>query len=211
MGCESSKSQSGGGGGGASQSTPSLVRDAGKKSGPDTYKVVLLGDKAVGKSSLVLRYTQDKFSETHAITIGAAFVSKDVSVGGRPVRLHIWDTAGEEAYRSMTRFFYRDAAAGMVVYDLTQPDSFQHVNEWIRDFREQCPDAAVVLVGNKCDMPERRAVGADSIAAYAAAQSLATVECSAKTNERVAEAFHLVASQLDSRARQSQAAAAPRR
>ena len=99
-----------------------------------SYKVVLLGDKAVGKSSLVLRYTRGQFQERHALTIGGAFVAKKVVLrssahdnGDTPMLLHIWDTAGEEAYRSMTRFFYRDAKIAIVVYDITQPESFENL------------------------------------------------------------------------------------
>lgn len=204
MGCGESKPDA--------RREPSLMRNTVRKSGPDTYKVVLLGDKAVGKSSIVLRYTQDKFSETHALTIGAAFVSKDLSLShgssapSKTVRLHIWDTAGEEAYRSMTRFFFRDAAAAVVVYDVSSRASFANVESWIRDFHEQCPDSLVVLAGNKCDVPDR-AVSVTDLSDCARRMSLDFLECSAKENRNINELFALVARKLDERASAASVAA----
>lgn len=130
----------------------------------DNHKVVLVGDKAVGKSSIVLRYTKNHFSEGHTPTIGAAFVSKDLNIHNTKdntntkLRLHLWDTAGEEHYRAMTRFFYREADIGVVVYDITDKTTFNNIDSWITEFKEQCPDAHIVIAGNKSDMDENRAV-----------------------------------------------------
>lgn len=144
---------------------------------------------------MVLRHTQDRFSETHELTIGAAFVSSDLSVptqrGPSPIRLHIWDTAGEEAYRSMTRFFYRESAAGVVVYDVSSADTFDAVDSWVDDFREQCPDALVVLAGNKCDRADRQ-VPTSRAKMYAETRGLQLVECSAKMNTNVTHLFEEV-------------------
>lgn len=168
----------------------------------------------------MFRYTQDKFSESHELTIGAAFVSKDVTLTGATgtsqLRLHIWDTAGEEAYRSMTRFFYREAAAGaappfrarrlgsprapraapppaagIIVYDVTSRASFQAVQSWVADFREQCPDATVIVAGNKIDCPNR-AVTKEEGVSYAEKNNMRYIECSAKANTGVSELFQCV-------------------
>jgi hypothetical protein len=104
---------------------------------PQTFKLVMCGDKATGKSSLVLRFTKDAFAEAVTSTIGAAFASKEVALpgGGGVVKVNVWDTAGEELYRAMTRSFFRDASAGFVVYDVTSRRSFEGVASWVRDFR----------------------------------------------------------------------------
>ena len=185
-------------------------------------------------ASIVLRYTQDKFQDAHALTIGAAFVSKDLSIvsssrGKNMVRLHIWDTAGEEvsfylfvplfllllpqflltiglapapvhivhivdpnlkAYRSMTRFFYREAEIGIVVYDVTNKLSFQHLDSWVNDFKEQCPDADVIIAGNKCDIPAQgRQVSLAEAEQFAADRGFVHIECSAKANINVQNLF----------------------
>jgi Ras-related protein Rab-2A len=143
----------------------------------------------------VLRYTQDKFQDAHALTIGAAFVSKDLSIvsssrGKNMVRLHIWDTAGEEAYRSMTRFFYREAEIGIVVYDVTNKLSFQHLDSWVNDFKEQCPEADVIIAGNKCDIPAQgRQVSLAEAEQFAADRGFVHIECSAKANINVQNLF----------------------
>lgn len=192
MGCGGSR--------GAREEQPEIVQPTRASNALHTRKVVLVGDTAVGKSSVVLRYTKNQFHEAHQLTIGAAFVTKDLTVTNKKlgkqsgVRLHIWDTAGEEAYHSMTKFFYREAQIGIVVYDITQRDSFAHAESWIADFREQCPDASVVLVGNKCDIESHRMVPTDQ--GQMKAQDLGCsyfVEVSAKTNKNVQSVFQKIA------------------
>lgn len=186
------------------ESETSGIRTTRKKNKKrDTHKVVLVGDKAVGKSSLVLRYTKDQFQEAHALTIGAAFVSKDLIIRNSatgiesPIRLHLWDTAGEEAYRSMTRFFYREAEIGIVVYDITQRESFEncfvHEKSWINEFRAQCPEAEIIIAGNKQDCEGNRQVNEGEGNQKADENNLYHLEVSAKTNFNVQELFKRVA------------------
>jgi small GTP-binding protein len=209
MGCSQSTEDAG------SAGVPQIRirRDEDRTTGRDSFKVVLLGDKAVGKSSLVLRYTQGRFHDSHALTIGAAFVAKELSVrsSARPtpsrVRLHIWDTAGEEAYRSMTRFFYREAELGICVYDISTGSTFTHVDGWVQDFREQCPDALIVLVGNKSDRENERQVRREEVERYAQSNGFLHIEASAKHNVNVRELFSRVASALYRRSFPAEAAA----
>lgn len=104
-------------------------------------------------------------------------------------RLHIWDTAGEEAYKSMTRFFYRDAAIGILVYDITSKTSFTHLDSWVRDFQEQCPDAPILIVGNKIDLENHRSVPRRDIQRYVQESGYESFECSAKTGKGIDEIF----------------------
>lgn len=166
-------------------------------------KLVLFGDRNVGKSSLVVRLTRDAFADgALPSTIGAAYSSFELPAGcGGRVRLQLWDTAGEELYRAMTRSFFRDAACGLVVCDATNRASLEHVKAWLEDFREQCPQALAVLVENKVDAMEGAAAGGTRVAA---GEGAATAEAlgirhfgvSAKTGAGVKELFIEVAEQL---------------
>lgn len=188
MGCSSSKTPP----------PPSSLR-VGGESTPSTqhmaFKVVMMGDKATGKSSIVVRFTKDVFQDNMTTTIGAAFASKDVRVeDGALARLQIWDTAGEEMYRAMTRSFFREAAAGVVVYDVTSAASYASCRSWLRDFRDACPDSVAVLVGNKADL-EPRVARADA-AAFAEAEGVAFFDVSAKTGMRIADVYQYIAQTL---------------
>jgi len=172
--------------------------------GPSESKVVLLGDCGVGKSSIALRFVQQKFSSTHHATIGAAFASKDVSVKipgsshqsrEAVVRLQIWDTAGEEKYRSMTRFYFRNTNVGILVYDVTDESSFTNVRSWEQDLLEHCPDAKIVVVGNKVDLADagERAVSMRNARQWCEEQGHRHIECSAKSGANVNDIFRLAA------------------
>jgi len=141
-----------------------------KESSPRTaskvqFKVVLVGDKAVGKTSIVKRYVEDTFEPGVDSTIGASFFSKVVSVkaegGGLPtdVKLQIWDTAGEEKFRSLTPMYYKNASAVLCVYDCCSKDSFESVGKWAKEIEDKgTGDVAMILVANKCDMAEQQEV-----------------------------------------------------
>lgn len=161
-------------------------------------KCVILGDTGVGKSSLLLALTDPgRFSSSHDVTIGVEFGAKNVSCeGGQVIKLQIWDTAGQEAFRSIVRTYYRATAAALVVFDVGRRASLASVDSWLRDLREHCavPAVRVLLVGNKCDLDEsRREVSTDEAAAFAAERGLEFVETSARTGRNVAAAFKGVA------------------
>lgn len=166
------------------------------------FKIVMMGDKATGKSSIVVRFTKDQFSDALNTTIGAAFASKDVKVeDGTLVRMQMWDTAGEEMYRAMTRSFFRDAAAGIIVYDVTSRTSFESTKNWLKDFRDACPDAVAVLVGSKIDLEDLRRVPKADGSQFADSQEMPFFEVSAKTGARVGDIFQFVAQTLVARKR----------
>ncbi|KAK8803675.1 hypothetical protein WA158_001369 [Blastocystis sp. Blastoise] len=156
------------------------------------YKIVLIGDKAVGKTSIVMRYTQDKWSTVHNVTIGATFAIKDLVIKREDdkivkVRLHIWDTAGEEQYRSMTRYFYTDAIVGIVCYDSTNQDTVTNLEKWIDDLFEVSKDVVVLLAGNKIDGDKQ--FPSAKMQVYADSNRFYFSECSAKTGEGIHELF----------------------
>ncbi len=119
-------------------------------------KIVLLGDQAVGKSSLVQRFCSDKFEENYKNTIGGAYLQKEVTLkNGDILKLHIWDTGGEERFRSMASLYYKDAVAAILVYDVSNQESFDSLNYWINELNTKIDNENFVIsiAGNKCDLP----------------------------------------------------------
>ena len=123
------------------------------------YKLVLLGDSAVGKSSITHRFVTNQFYEFSEPTIGAAFLTKTLEMKTRKIRFEIWDTAGQERYKSLAPMYYRGATVAVVVYDLTQKDSFRGAESWVNElFRKVNGDIIVALVGNKLDLKDKKEI-----------------------------------------------------
>lgn len=165
-------------------------------------KVVMIGDSACGKSSLTIRLTDDRFSSMHDVTIAAEIGSKIVEVGdAKYMKLQIWDTAGQEHFRAVTRSYFRNAAGFLLVYDVTRRNTFLHAQEWLDDIRQQADDdISICLVGNKNDLTEReggREVTYEEAEKWAVENNLlAFVETSAKTGDNVVEAYLKVANDI---------------
>merc|ERR1711981_211834 len=161
------------------------------------FKLVLLGDSAVGKSSLVLRFVRGQFFEYQESTIGAAFLTQNVSLNDYTVKFEIWDTAGQERYHSLAPMYYRGAAAAVVVYDITNADSFARAKSWVRELQRQgSPNIVIALAGNKCDLATKRKVEASEATEYAKDNGLFFMETSAKTALNVEELFKAIAKKL---------------
>jgi len=154
------------------------------------FKFIIIGDAATGKSCLLHRFIDDKFKKESTHTIGVEFGSKIVEVGGQHVKLQIWDTAGQERFRSVTRSYYRGAAGTILVYDVTNRESYNHVSSWLNDARALAnPDIAIVLVGNKIDLASEREVTFLEASRFAQENDLMFLETSALTGEGVSEVF----------------------
>eukprot|EP01066_Platyproteum_vivax_P014685 Platyproteum_vivax@DN6568_c0_g1_i2.p1 len=121
-------------------------------------KIVLLGDMAVGKSSIALRFCQGRFQPFHDATIGAAFLQQIVRLkDGSQLKLHIWDTGGQERFRAMLPLYYRDSAGAIIVYDCTHTDTFESVKYWSEELKQKGPhDVCLYAVANKCDLPAEK-------------------------------------------------------
>ena len=157
---------------------------------PLHYKLVLLGDTAVGKSCLVVRFVRDEFFEFQEPTIGAAFLTSTVDLDDTKVKFEIWDTAGQERYRSLAPMYYRGAAAAIVVYDITSKDSFAGAKTWVKELqRRGAPDCIIALAGNKSDLEEERQVKFEDAQALATELNLSCIETSAKKDDNVESAF----------------------
>eukprot|EP00300_Choanocystis_sp_HF-7_P033276 c45593_g1_i1.p1 GENE.c45593_g1_i1~~c45593_g1_i1.p1 ORF type:complete len:211 (-),score=56.35 c45593_g1_i1:172-804(-) len=162
------------------------------------FKLVLLGQAAVGKSSIVLRFVKDEFQDFQEATIGAAFCTKTMSLeSGAVCKYEVWDTAGQERYESLAPMYYRGAHAAIVVFDITSLESFEKSQKWVRDLGKQGnPNIVVCLVGNKLDMAADRQVPTDMAAKYAADNGILFIESSAKSGENIAAIFARIADKL---------------
>ncbi|KAL6875718.1 hypothetical protein ACP4OV_013231 [Aristida adscensionis] len=154
------------------------------------FKCIVIGDTGVGKSCLLLQFTDKRFRPDHDLTIGVEYGTRIVAVDGKPTKIQIWDTAGQEAFRSITRSYYRGAAAAILVYDITRRETFYHVASWLQDAKEHAgANQSIMLIGNKCDLTNRRAVSCEEGERFAQEHGLIFMEASAKTAQNVEEAF----------------------
>lgn len=170
------------------------------------FKLVLLGDSSVGKSSIVNRFVKDSFDEFRESTIGAAFLSQTVTIkdDGQDVtvKFEIWDTAGQERYKSLAPMYYRNSNAALVVYDITQADSLEKAQSWVHELKNKVDDNNLViyLVGNKVDLTkddeEKRVVDRDVAEKYAEENGLLFNEVSAKTGEGIQQIFQTIGENL---------------
>ncbi|CAF0867035.1 unnamed protein product [Adineta steineri] len=161
------------------------------------FKMVLLGESAVGKSSLVLRFVKGQFHEYQESTIGAAFLTQTVSVDDTTVKLELWDTAGQERYHSLAPMYYRGAQAAIVVYDITNADTFSRAKVWVKELQRQAaPNIVIALAGNKADLLAKRQIEVADAQAYAEENGLIFMETSAKTAMNVNDIFMAIAKKL---------------
>ncbi|CEM21914.1 unnamed protein product [Vitrella brassicaformis CCMP3155] len=153
------------------------------------FKYIIIGDTGVGKSCLLLQFTDKRFRADHDLTIGVEFGARLINIDGKQIKLQIWDTAGQESFRSITRSYYRGAAGALLVYDITRRDTFSHLTRWLEEVRQNAnPHMTIMLIGNKCDL-ERREVSTEEGASFARQHGLIFLETSAKTAQNVEEAF----------------------
>jgi GTPase SAR1 family protein len=181
------------------------------------FKMVLLGESAVGKSSLVLRFVKGQFHEYQESTIGAAFLTQTVSVDDTTVKLELWDTAGQERYfflfkylfftfkiyiyffryHSLAPMYYRGAQAAIVVYDITNADTFSRAKVWVKELQRQAaPNIVIALAGNKADLAAKRQIEIVDAQTYAEENGLIFMETSAKTAMNVNDIFMAIAKKL---------------
>ncbi|XP_023867296.1 ras-related protein Rab-6A isoform X4 [Salvelinus namaycush] len=151
----------------------------------------------VGKTSLITRFMYDSFDNTYQATIGIDFLSKTMYLEDRTIRLQLWDTAGQERFRSLIPSYIRDSAAAVVVYDITNVNSFQQTTKWIDDVRtERGSDVIIMLVGNKTDLADKRQVAIEEGERKAKELNVMFIETSAKAGYNVKQLFRRVAAAL---------------
>jgi small GTP-binding protein len=153
------------------------------------YKVVMLGDSGVGKTALVNRISEGAFSESHVPTVGSQFIALPLEVGSKKMTLELWDTAGQEVYRSLVGFYTREAKGAFLVFDVTNDQTFQGLPEWIKFVNEQAPGVKVIIFANKVDLEDQRVIASDKIQEFAKSNNVELVEGSAKLGQNTTDAF----------------------
>ena len=189
-----------------SPSTGGVYTGAGEKlAKPDyLFKALVIGDSGVGKSCLLLRFAQDKYEQNYLSTVGVDYYNRTISIDGKRVQLQMWDTAGQERFRTITRSYYRGSQGIVVVYDVTDNDTFENVKHWLSEIERYATDGvSKMLVGNKCDMTDARAVETATAQEVADKLDVPFFEASAKTAENVDEIFLRMARDILARTKET--------
>ena len=153
-------------------------------------KYIIIGDSAVGKSNILTQYVYEKFSEEFQSTLGVEFASKNAIIDNKIYRIQIWDTAGAESFRSITRAYYKNSVCAFIVYDITKRETFENVQVWLDDIKNQCPQTVLlVLVGNKLDLESERQISYEEGESFAQKNNMFFFETSAKTGINIENLF----------------------
>jgi small GTP-binding protein len=154
-------------------------------------KIVVVGDSGVGKTNLIRRFIQDDFQSNSKATVGVEFFSKSFKINDNVFKIEIWDTAGQERYKSITAAYYKGAKGGLVVYDVTSKTSFDNVDNWVSEIKEKAStDMKTMMIGNKIDLKDERAVSTEEALEKAKLLELPLMEASALDSTNVKQAFY---------------------
>ena len=157
------------------------------------FKVLLIGNSSVGKSSLLLRFVDNQWNDLFVPTIGVDFKIRTMEIDNKNVKLQIWDTAGQERFKNITASYYRGAHGIFVVYDISDMESFKNINNWLIEIEKNAnKNVYKILVGNKCDLEDKRTVSYQQGKELAETYGMQFIETSAKSNTNVDEAFQLL-------------------
>ena len=172
-----------------------------KSSNPSDYqyifKLILIGNSGVGKSSIIQRYMKNTFEESYKCTIGVDFLMKTLNLKGKTVKLQLWDTAGQEKYKSMVASYYRGANVALVVFDITNHASFDSLPVWIENYYKNGPEEKnIILIGNKKDMEESRQVTRQEAEIFSETNNMMYFETSAKEGDNIEYIFTYAAEKL---------------
>jgi small GTP-binding protein len=161
------------------------------------FKLILIGNSGVGKSSILNRYMNKTFEESYKCTIGVDFLMKSIEINGKTVKLQLWDTAGQEKYKSMVASYYRGANVALVVFDITSHESFDSLPLWIENYYKNGPEQKnIILIGNKKDMIEERQVTQEEAELFSQTNNMIYFETSAKDGDNIDYVFTYAAEKL---------------
>ena len=161
------------------------------------FKVVIIGDSSVGKTNIMTKYLKNEFHEDSKATVGVEFGSKTFSIEGHALKAQIWDTAGQERYKAITNAYYKGAKGAFVVYDITNKNSFQSVDKWIKDLKTNGDEKIIIiLIGNKNDLENERQIKKEEGELKAKELEIGFMETSALTGNNVIEAFELLLNEI---------------
>ena len=161
------------------------------------FKLVLIGDLGVGKSNLLSRFTRNVINLESKSTNGVEFATRSIQVDGETIKAQIWDTAGQERYKAITSAYYRGAVAALLVYDIAKQLTYENVESWLREIRDHADaNIVIMLVGNKSDLRQLRAVPTDEAKVFAEKNNLSFIETSAVDSTNVETAFHNILKEI---------------
>ena len=161
------------------------------------FKLLLIGNSSVGKSSLLFRFCENVWDDSFVPTIGVDFKLKTLEVNGKKVKLQIWDTAGQERFKNITSSYYRGGNGVLVVYDITDRESFENLTSWLIEIEKNAnKNVYKLLIGNKCDLEDKRKISVQEGKEFAESNGMKFIETSAKDNTKVQEAFELLTTEI---------------
>jgi len=161
------------------------------------FKLILIGDSSVGKSNILSKYLKNEFDENSRATVGVEFGTKNILINGKKIKIQIWDTAGEERYRSITSAYYKGAKGAFIVYDITRKTTFDNIDKWISDLKlNGDKNICIIILGNKSDLIEQRQVQEKDGMKKAEMFKTAFLETSALNGDNIAKAFDELIEQI---------------
>lgn len=162
-----------------------------------SIKLLVLGDTSVGKSNYIYRFTEDKFSDNHMSTTGLDLKNADIIIDDKKIRVQLWDTAGEEKYRSITKTLFLRVQGIITIFDLTKEETFINLKSWINSIKEECGNnMPILIIGNKCDLTEYRVVKKETAYKYAKKEKIEYIETSSKTGENIKNSVDIICSKV---------------
>ena len=161
-------------------------------------KIVVLGDEEVGKTSIILKYVENRFTEDYKPTLGADFAIKEIRYNGVEIKLYLWDIGGTDKYRNLHKFYFEGANVFLIVFDLTRPDTLEHMNNiWLEDIKANSGPVPIILVGNKNDLKDQRLISPEQVQHETSDLIALTIETSAKTGQNIEDLFQKTLKILD--------------
>lgn len=162
-----------------------------------SIKLLVLGDTSVGKSNYIYRFTEDKFSDNHMSTTGLDLKNADIIIDDKKIRVQLWDTAGEEKYRSITKTLFLRVQGIITIFDITKEETFINLKSWINSIKEECGNnMPILIIGNKCDLTEYRVVKKETAYKYAKKEKIEYIETSSKTGENIKNSVDIICSKV---------------
>ena len=158
-----------------------------------TIKILIAGDSSVGKTNIVYRFIDNKFNQTYMVTTGMDLKTTTIDVKGKKIRIQLWDTAGQEKYRAITRNLFLKVQGFLLVYDITNKDSFHNLGAWIKLIRDECGShMPIIIIGNKNDLEAERSTTKEEAMDFAKEEKIDYIETSSKSGENIAKAISLI-------------------
>ena len=160
-------------------------------------KLLIVGDSTVGKTNFIMRFINDKFNESYMTTSGIDLKTKDIEIKNKNIRIQIWDTAGQEKYRAITRNLFLKVLGVLIIYDITNEKSYNNLKTWVQLIREDCGShMQIIIVGNKCDLDSERKINQEEVMKYAKKEKIEYIETSCKTGENVQKAVKTICEKI---------------